>query len=83
MDNEQTLMACLAQDLDHFFWELARRYQDQLYAFAFHLSGSAQDAEDIVQEALMGTYITLSHYPGERIRTLKLRPWLYKLTLNV
>ncbi len=83
MDDEQTLPACLAQDLDHYFWEMAASYQDRLYALAFHLTGSVQDAEDIVQEALLGAYITLSHYPVERIRTLKLRPWLYKLTLNV
>ncbi len=83
MDDEQTLAACLAQDLDHYFWEMAASYQDRLYAFAFHLTGSIQDAEDIVQEALLGAYITLSHYPVERIHTLKLRPWLYKLTLNV
>jgi RNA polymerase sigma-70 factor (ECF subfamily) len=83
MDDEQTLLACLAQNLDHYFLEMAKSYQDRLYAFAFHLSGSVQDAEDIVQEALLGAYITLSHYPVERIHTLKLRPWLYKLTLNV
>lgn len=83
MDDERTLLTCLTRDLDHSFWELARSYQDRMYAFAFHLTGSVQDAEDIVQEALLGAYITLSHYPAERIYTLKLRPWLYKLTLNV
>ena len=52
MDNEQILPALLAQDLDRYFWELAVASQDQLYAFALHLTGSVQDAEDIVQEAL-------------------------------
>src|SRR5258708_8638845 len=62
---------------------MAASYQDRLYAFAFLLTGSFQDAEDIVQEALLGAYITVTHYTVERIQTLKLRPWLYKLTLNV
>jgi RNA polymerase sigma-70 factor (ECF subfamily) len=83
MDNEQILPALLAQDLDRYFWKLAVAYQDQLYAFALHLTGSVQDAEDIVQEALLGAYVTLSHYPSGRTRALQLRPWLYKLMLNV
>src|SRR5579883_244110 len=83
MDDEQTLLDALVKDLDHAFWQLAVTYQDRLYTFAFRLTGSAQDAEDCVQEALLGAYITLSHYPAARRRTLKLRPWLYKLLLNV
>lgn len=83
MDDEQTLLDALAEDLDHAFWQLATTYQDRLYIFALRLTGSIQDAEDSVQEALLGAYITLSHYPAARRRTLKLRPWLYKLLLNV
>jgi RNA polymerase sigma factor (sigma-70 family) len=83
MDTEHRLPALLAQDLDHYFGELALSYQDRLYAFALSLTGSVQDAEDIVQEALLGAYITLVNYPAERTRLLKLRSWLYKLTLNV
>lgn len=83
MDDENTLPALLAQDLDGYFSQLVMTYQDRLYTFAFRLAESAQDAEDIVQEALLGAYVTLSHYPTARIRMLKLRPWLYKVTLNV
>ncbi len=83
MDTEHRLPALLAQDLDHYFGELVLSYQDRLYAFALSLTGSVQDAEDIVQEALLGAYITLVNYPAGRTRLLKLRSWLYKLTLNV
>jgi RNA polymerase sigma-70 factor (ECF subfamily) len=83
MDTEHRLPTLLAQDLDHYFGELALAYQDRLYAFALSLTGSVQDAEDIVQEALLGAYITLGNYPAGRIRLLQLRSWLYKLTLNV
>lgn len=83
MNDENTLSALLAQDLDGYFSQLVMAYQDRLYAFAFRLAESAQDAEDIVQEALLGAYVTLSHYPRARIRMLKVRSWLYKVTLNV
>ncbi|HET8840066.1 MAG TPA: sigma-70 family RNA polymerase sigma factor [Ktedonobacteraceae bacterium] len=83
MDDENELAALLAHDLEHTFRRLVVRYQDRLYAFAFRLTGSAQNAEDLVQEALLGAYITLSHYPRARILELKLGPWLYKVTLNV
>lgn len=83
MEGENALSELLAQDLDRHFRQLVLDYQDQLYAFALRLVGNAPDAEDIVQDALLGSYIALSHYPVERICTLKLRPWLYKITLNV
>ena len=83
MDDEQMLSELLATDLKRYFRQLVLRYQDQLYSFAFRLTGSGQDAEDIVQEALLGAYVTMAQYPAERIHTLRLRPWLYKVTLNV
>lgn len=81
--DEYELLDLLATDLDCSFRQLVLTYQHKLYAFALRLSGTAQDAEDIVQDALLGAYITLMHYSPERIRTLKLRAWLYRLTLNV
>jgi RNA polymerase sigma-70 factor (ECF subfamily) len=59
------------------------RYQHGLHAFAQRHTGNSQLAEDIVQEAFMRAYSTLQNYPVQRISTLKLRPWLYKITLNV
>lgn len=73
----------LAADLDAHFELLVSEYGSQLYAFALRLTESASDAEDITQIAFERAYIALSDYPEERIRTLKLRPWLYKITLNV
>lgn len=82
-DDETPLAELLATDLRHNFYQLVLRYQDQLYGFAYRLTGSSQDAEDIVQEALLGAYVTLGRYLAARIRALSLRPWLYKITLNV
>lgn len=80
---ENELPRLLAADLKQHFRRLVLQYQDYLYTFMFHLTANKQEAEDIVQEALLGTYVTLAHYPPERVQALKLRPWLYKVALNV
>ncbi|GCE22888.1 hypothetical protein KDK_66880 [Dictyobacter kobayashii] len=73
----------LATDLHLHFQQMVLSYQHRLYTFAYRLSGSQQNAEDIVQEAFISAYVTLENYPPERIRTLKLQAWLYRVTLNV
>jgi RNA polymerase sigma-70 factor (ECF subfamily) len=81
--SESELLTLLATDLRRYFAELVVRYQARLYVFARRLTNSAHDAEDIVQEAFVGAYVSLENYPSERIRALKLQAWLYKITLNV
>ncbi|HXR66761.1 MAG TPA: RNA polymerase sigma factor [Ktedonobacteraceae bacterium] len=83
MDQSETeLAALLADDLYQHYGQLVLRYQHLLYSFALRLTGSRQDAEDIVQEAFLRAYASLLHFSVPRLRTLKLRPWLYKITLN-
>lgn len=77
------LPAALAANLDTSFEQLVLTYQDRLYAFAGHLSGSPQDAEEIVQDAFVRAYRALATYEPERVEALALRPWLYQITLNV
>ncbi len=73
----------LATDLDRHFPQLLLSTQQRLYAFAFRQTDSRQDAEDIVQEAFIRAYHALRTYPPERIRLMKLLPWLYKITLHI
>ncbi len=79
---EGDLLARLSTDLDPSFERLMMTYWHQLYAFVLRRVESQQDAEDIVSEAFVRVYLALKGYPAERIRTLKLRPWLYKITYN-
>jgi len=72
----------LGENLDANFELFMRTYQDRLYSFALRLSGNAQDAEEIVQDAFVKAYRALQGYPAERIREMALRPWLYQITLN-
>jgi RNA polymerase sigma-70 factor, ECF subfamily len=80
---DQGLAAQLAVDLDGYFETLVRTYQDRLYGFALRLTGSRQDAEESTQDAFVRAYRALEHYPAERRRELRLRPWLYQIVLNV
>ena len=81
--DEQELLLLVARDLRASFPLLVMRYQGRLVYFARRLTSSTQDAEDIVQEALIGAYVSLENYPPERIVTLKLQAWLYRIVLNV
>jgi RNA polymerase sigma-70 factor, ECF subfamily len=80
---EEELPELLATDLRGYFDLLVLSYASQLYAFALRWIGNPTDAEDIVQSAFERAFITLSNYPAPHIRTTNLRPWLYKVTLNV
>jgi RNA polymerase sigma-70 factor (ECF subfamily) len=81
--NDDTLTHGLATDLDGTFEALVRAYQDRLYAFGLRLTGSPRDAEEIAQDAFIRAYRALTRYPAERIETLKLRAWLFQVTVNV
>lgn len=82
MDDE-TLTRELATNLDGAFEALVRAYQDRLYAFGLRLTGSPRDAEEIAQDAFVRAYRALARYPAEQVRTLKLRAWLFQVTVNV
>ena len=81
--DEAGLTAALATDLCGSFERLVLMFQDRLYRFALRLTGSQQDAEEVAQDALFRAYRALAEYPAARIEVLALRPWLYRITLNV
>ena len=80
--SEDDLLSRLSTDLDPSFERLMLTYWHPLYAFVLRRVESQQDAEDIVSEAFVRAYLALKGYPAERVRSLKLRPWLYKITYN-
>jgi RNA polymerase sigma-70 factor, ECF subfamily len=63
--------------------ELVERHHAELYRYARALLRDAPAAEDAVQEAFERAFTALGKYPQERVETLSLRPWLYRITLNV
>jgi RNA polymerase sigma-70 factor, ECF subfamily len=63
--------------------ELVERHHAELYRYARALLRDAPTAEEAVQEAFARAFAALGTYPKERIEALSLRPWLYRITLNV
>ena len=63
--------------------ELVERHQAELYRYAFAMLGDRAAAEDAVQGAFERALGVLGRYPEERLRAMRLRAWLYRVTLNV
>jgi RNA polymerase sigma-70 factor, ECF subfamily len=63
--------------------QLVCRYQDGLYGYALRLLGNEFDAQEAVQDALVGAWRALvSRYDESKCRSLALRPWLFRITRN-
>ena len=60
------------------FGVLAQRYQDRLYSAMIPVVGSADEAEDVVQEAMIQAYLKLDTFQhNSRFFT-----WLYRIAVN-
>ena len=77
------LNARLARDLDDAFPTLVEEFADGLYSGVRRLAPGRADAEDLVQETFLRAYRALGSYGPERIRSLKLSPWLWTIALNL
>ncbi len=84
MDRYQTeIAALLATDLDKYFCTFVTHYQSSVYAFLVRQTGHPHDAEDIAQEAFIQAYYALADYPKPRIQAMALKPWLFKIAINI
>lgn len=72
----------LAHDLDAAFESLVGAHVDRCHAIALRVLGDPRDAEEATQDALVRAYRALAGYPPERIRALRLRPWLATIVVN-
>jgi RNA polymerase sigma-70 factor (ECF subfamily) len=62
---------------------LVERHYVELYRYAFSVLRDERVAEDAVQDAFERALGALGRYPEERLRAMRLRPWMYRITLNV
>ncbi len=74
---EQTLARARAGDA-HAFRELTDPYRRELQAHIYRIVGSAQDAEDLLQETLLAAWRGLEQFQ-ERA---SVRTWLYRIATN-
>ncbi|HUY71635.1 MAG TPA: RNA polymerase subunit sigma-70 [Gaiellaceae bacterium] len=74
---EQTLASARGGDEDT-FRELTDPYQRELQLHIYRIVGSAQDAEDLLQETLLAAWRGLEQYEGRA----SVRAWLYRIATN-
>jgi RNA polymerase sigma-70 factor (TIGR02960 family) len=60
------------------FEQLVSRHRRELYAQCYRMLGSVQDAEDALQESLLGAWRGLASFEGRG----SVRAWLYQITTN-
>jgi RNA polymerase sigma-70 factor (TIGR02960 family) len=74
---EQALARARAGDEDA-FRELTDPYRRELQVHVYRIVGSAQDAEDLLQETLLAAWRGLEQFEGRS----SLRAWLYRIATN-
>lgn len=65
------------------FERLVLDHQDRVYAVSLALTGNRHDAEEVAQDTFLRAYKALETYPPERVRDLKQKAWLHRITVNV
>lgn len=73
----------LVRDLDRAFPDFVAAMQGTVFNGARRWLPGRQDAEDVTQEVFVRAYQALQSYPPDRIAELRLRPWLFTITLNL
>ncbi len=77
--DDLTLIAeCRAGRTDA-FGSLVQRYQDRLYPTALRLTGSVEDALDLLQDAFLQSFRKLNRFHGES----SFYTWVYRVMVNL
>jgi RNA polymerase sigma-70 factor, ECF subfamily len=81
--DDAALAERLAVDLDGSFEALVEAHAGRLFSIALRVLGDRSDAEEATQDALVKAYRAIEGYEPDRIRAIRLRPWLATIVLNV
>jgi RNA polymerase sigma-70 factor, ECF subfamily len=65
------------------FDQIVHDYERKLFGIARRVVGNTQDAEEIVQDALVRAYRALNAMEVDQRAKVRLQPWLYTITMNV
>src|SRR5260370_32902727 len=71
------------EGVDHLFERMVSERKHRVFAASLAMTGNRHDAEDVAQDTFIRAYRALATYSPERIRDLKQRAWLHRITVNV
>ncbi len=77
------LARALATDLDTAFPAVVDEMGRRLFWGLRRICGNHQEAEDLTQETFIRAYKALGGYDAERIRSMRLQPWLWTIAMNL
>ncbi len=77
--DESTLVAACAEGEPEAFRELLARYRRSAVTLAYQMLGSAEDAEDVAQEAFVRVFQGISSFRGQA----SFSTWLYRIVTNL
>jgi RNA polymerase sigma factor (sigma-70 family) len=80
---DREILDALNSDFDRGFTLMVHTLQPGIYSGARRLTRNHQDAQEITQDTFVRAYTALSDYDDTRIATLRLRPWLWTIALNL
>ena len=75
--DEQLVERALAGDGDA-FGEVVRRWERKIYALAYGITGSVEEARDATQETFIAAYRNLPRFRGEA----QVSSWLHRIAVN-
>jgi RNA polymerase sigma factor (sigma-70 family) len=78
LQGDERLIAMIREGHERAFEALFERYQVRLLAFCRGMLGSAEDAEDVLQEVFVAAHRAIL---GDN-RAINARPWLYRIARN-
>lgn len=78
LQSDERLVSLTRRGNDAAFETLIGRYRVRLLAFSRHMVGSAEDAEDILQEVWVAAHRAMLADD----RPINVRPWLYRIARN-
>jgi RNA polymerase sigma-70 factor, ECF subfamily len=76
--NERELLEAARRGDEDAFGRLVWQYRAELHAHCYRMLGSVPDAEDALQEALLGAWRGLPRFEGRS----SFRSWLYRIATN-
>lgn len=78
-DDDPRLVAASRSGDKESFGELVRRYQDRLFPTLLRLTGSVEDARDLLQDAFLRAFEKLDRFHGES----SFYTWVYRIAVNL